>query len=213
MSTPDPFEHSDVAYVFGALDPAESAQFETHLATCAECAARVADTRGITALLDGVTESDIAASAPATLLPGLLRRAEVARRRQRWLVGGLAAVAAACLITLVVLVWPSPTSAPVGRKIAMTALVASPVSASVELSQTSSGTSITVHCTYTSTAGSGARYGLVVLDRNRVQHQLSSWVLGPGGDKYFPATTDLSESQISQVQVTYQGRAILTATL
>lgn len=42
---PDPFEHDDAAYLLGALDGAELAAFEEHLAGCAACSARVAALR------------------------------------------------------------------------------------------------------------------------------------------------------------------------
>jgi hypothetical protein len=210
MTSPDPFEHSDVAYVFGALDAAEAAQFETHLAICADCAARVAEARGLTNLFADITIDEVVAKAPETLLPGLLRRAAVARRRQRWLVGGLGGVAAACVAALVVLIWPStPTSH--GTTYRMTALAASPVSATVELAETSSGTSIKLHCVYRgSSTGDPVQYGLVVTDANGNQDPLSSWTLRPGEDQVFPATTALTENQIHEIDVTYQGQAILS---
>ena len=213
-TTPDPFEHSDVAYVFGALDATEAAQFETHLAICAACAARVADARELTSLFADVTVDEVVAKVPETLLPGLLRRAAVARRRQHWLVGGLAAVAAACIASLVVLVWPSSsTPASHSTAIVMTALAPSPVSATVELSQTSSGTSIKLHCVYHGRTGEQVAYGLVVRDRSGSPTTLSTWTLSPGEDQVFPATTALPEDQISELDVTYQGTAILKAKL
>jgi hypothetical protein len=216
MTSPDPFEHLDVAYVFGALDAAESAQFETHLATCAQCAARVAEARALTTLLADITPGEVAAPAavPDTLLPGLLRLASSARRRQHWLVGGLAAVVAACLITLTVLVWPSSPAEPHSRTIAMSAVVASPVHATIELTKTSGGTAIRLHCTYDGTGSSSdhaAEYGLLVVDQNHAGSTLSTWNLEPGQDQWFQASTALSESQISSLSVTYQGQPILTA--
>lgn len=215
MTSQDRFEHLDGAYAFGALDAAEAAEFETHLATCSECAARVATARSLAALLADITEDEIRADVPDTLLPGLLRRAAASRRRQRWLVSGLAAVAAACLITLTVLVWPSSPSAPAGRTIALSAVVTSPVKATVELIQTSSGTQIKLHCTYVNGSGgeNNVWYGLDVVDKNGTHHPLSTWTLEPGEDQVFPATTALPESQISHLDVTYHGHAILTATL
>ncbi len=108
----DPFEYDDAAYVLGALAPAEHAAFELHLRSCDACQARVREVRGVPALLAGIGVDEVLAVAepaapPDTLLPGLLRRAARQRRRQRWLIGGLASVAAACLIALVVVVWPA----------------------------------------------------------------------------------------------------------
>ena len=213
MSTaiPDPFEHLDVAYVFGALDAAETAQFEGHLTTCPACAARVLAARRTTDLFADITVDEVLARVPDTLLPGLLRRAAAARRRQRWLVGGLSAVAAACLALLVVLALPSTSSR--GRTYQLIALEPSPVSATVELAQTPSGTSIKLHCVYSGSAGGGdVEYALVVYDRAHHAYPLSTWTLSPGEDQVFPATTALAENQISRVDVTYQNNPILTVT-
>ena len=208
-TAPDPFEHLDVAYVFGALEPAETARFEAHLVGCDACAERVALARGTSGLLAGITVDEVVAEVPQTLLPGLLRRAAVARRRQRWLVGGLSSVAAACLVVLAVLTWPTASSH--GTTYRLAAVQASPVSATVELSQTSSGTSITLHCVYRGATGAGpVQYALVVYDRAGRGYPLSTWTLSPGEDQVFPATTALAENQISHLDVTYQDHAILT---
>jgi len=214
-TTPDPFEHTGAAYVFGALDPAEKAQFETHLATCDACTAQVAEARGLTSMLADIGEAEVTAEVPDTLLPGLLRRASSSRRRQRWLTTGLAAGVAACLVTIAILAWPSNPAQHVDRTVALTAVVTSPVRASAELTQTSSGTKIRLHCTYTGRSGSEptALYWLVVTDKHGNPTKLSNWRLGPGEDQVFEATTGLSEDQIDHIDVTYASHPILTAKL
>src|SRR5689334_19113870 len=113
MKSADPFEHDDAAYVMGILDADERRAFEAHLMVCDACAERVRALRTTAALLDQIDEADLvrldaeAEPVPDTLLPGLLRRAGVSRRRQRWITSGLSALAAACLIALAVIVWPS----------------------------------------------------------------------------------------------------------
>jgi anti-sigma-K factor RskA len=213
MTAPDPFEQVAAAYVFGALGSSERGEFEAHLATCAACSATVAECRELTGLLAGIDEQEIVTVPPETLLPGLLRRAAHERRRQRWLIGGLASVAAACVLTLAVLLWPTSTAVHSHTEsLAMTPVVDSPVTATVELTQTSSGTAITLHCAYSARSTEGAvRYALVVYDRKNEAQQLSSWTLKPGQDMTFPATTALAENQISRLDVTYQSTAILTA--
>lgn len=215
MSAPDPFEQHDVAYVFGALPPAEVAQFEAHLATCAACTARVAQARDLTALLTDITEAEVVAAVPDTLLPGLLRRAAGSRRRQRRVTAGLAGVVAACLITIGVLAWPSSPTTPQGRSVTLSALVRSPVRATAVLIQTPSGTQIKLHCTYAGGAGGepSAWYGLVVVDKQDHAHQLSNWTLGPGEDQVFPASTALKVNQISRIEVTYGSTPILQASV
>lgn len=212
MTAPDAFEHLDAAYVFGALDPQESAEFETHLATCAACATQVAETRALAGLLADVTSAEVVAEVPDTLLPGLLRRAAAERRRQRGLVAGLASVAVACVVTLVVLLWPNSGGSH-SRSVAMTPLVAGPITASVTLTDRPTGTEITLHCRYAATGYKGeASYGLVVYDRSGKHQSLSSWKLEAGQSQNFPASTDLSVSQISHLDITYQGQTILRAT-
>ena len=60
MSTTDPHRYDDAAYVLGALAPDERAAFEAHLATCAECVARVHEIDVVPALLAGIDEADLA---------------------------------------------------------------------------------------------------------------------------------------------------------
>jgi hypothetical protein len=210
VTAPDPYEHLDAAYVFGALDPVESALFETHLATCAACAERVAESRELVGLLADVTTAEVVAEVPETLLPGLLRRASSERRRQRGLVAGLATIAAACVVTLAVLLWPAGSS---GSHRHVVALAGSgPITATATLTDRPTGTEILLHCRYAA-AGTErhAEYALVVVDKHGTHHQLSSWTLDPGDSQDFPASTALHENQISHLDVTYQGQTILTA--
>jgi anti-sigma-K factor RskA len=99
---PDPVipHHPDLAgYVLGALDPAEQAAFEEHLAGCDTCQAEVDELQGLPALLER--------AAPAVEVPAGLRErtfaaveqaaARGSRRRRLRLV---AAAAAALLLTV-----------------------------------------------------------------------------------------------------------------
>jgi hypothetical protein len=215
MSSLDPFDQSDASYVFGAMEPAQAAQFESHLATCAACAQRVSETRQLVAMLDGITAAEIEAAVPETLLPGLLRKASRSRRRQRWLVTGLAGLAAACLLSLAVLAWPG-SPARTGHSLVMTALVPSAVSATVSLNDTSTGTQIALHCRYDDPYGHGVaplEYDLVVYDLSGRSYHLSSWRLAPGENRTFPASTALREDQISRLDVTSGGKALLTVAI
>ena len=79
----EPFATMDGAYVLGALDPAERAEFEAHLRTCAACRAEVAEIAPLPGLLGLVRDEPESVPDPLlpdpllpdTLLPGLLRRA------------------------------------------------------------------------------------------------------------------------------------------
>jgi anti-sigma-K factor RskA len=216
--TAHPFEHDDAAYVLGALEAQERAAFEVHLATCAECSASVAELRDLPMLLATLSTEEAAAVVaeplPETLLPGLLRRAAVQRRRQRGVLVGLGSVASACVAALVIVAWPAATpSASHANPVAMTQVVASPVTATVELTAKSWGTAIQVRCHYSATyPGERATYSLVILDRAGVPHSLSSWTLQPGPDKTFPASTALLKTDIKRVEIVYHNKAILSLT-
>src|SRR5215469_18465526 len=98
-------------YVLGAIDPAERAQVDEHLATCADCREELASLAGLPALLrrvpmaeaERLAVADQADSAtdekpPDHLLPALLARTTQARRVRRW--RELAAAAAVAVLAL-----------------------------------------------------------------------------------------------------------------
>jgi anti-sigma-K factor RskA len=96
-----PHPHPDLGgYVLGALEPAERADFEEHLAGCERCQAEVAELRGLPELLEQ--------AAPPVEVPPWLRertfaaveRAAAQQRRRRRLRLALTA-AAACLVLVV----------------------------------------------------------------------------------------------------------------
>ncbi len=199
----DQFAHDDAAYLLGALPADERAAFEQHLTRCPECRARVREVEDLPALLRDVAAADFADEEPPdTLLPGLLRRAGAERRRHRWLVSGLSAVAAACLVALTVVVWPSGSSSPARPAArALAAVVASPVQADAVLVTRAWGTEIDLHCRYADYVGPGRPYLLVVRDRHGRSERLGTWTLPPGKQINFTAGTSLPPSQIGQVEV------------
>ncbi len=202
MSTFDPFEHDDAAYVLGALSEPERDAFEAHLATCVTCTARVKALTATSTLLGDITARDLAVSDPQpdTLLPGLLRRAASTPRRQRRLVIGLSGLAAACLIALAVAVWPTSQSVNRPAPQAMSALKASPVHATAAVTDHKWGTQIDLDCHY---AGYGATttYGLQIVDHAGATHDLGTWTLQPGTDTAFISGTALARDQISSIQI------------
>ena len=108
-----PHPHPDLGgYVLGALEPAERADFEEHLAGCERCQAEVAELRGLPALLEQ--------AAPPVEVPPSLRertfaaveRAAAQQRRRRRL--RLARTAAAACLVLVVAVVGGYTLSQVG---------------------------------------------------------------------------------------------------
>jgi hypothetical protein len=106
--------HSLGVYVLGAIDPAERAEVDEHLATCADCREELASLAGLPALLHRVPTAEAERLAvadqadpadPATdetaadeMLPSLLARTARARRVRRW--RELAAAAAVAVLAL-----------------------------------------------------------------------------------------------------------------
>jgi hypothetical protein len=203
VSSIDQFEHDDAAYVLGALSDPDRDAFEAHLATCAACATRVNALAATSTLLADITADDLAEPDPApdTLLPGLLRRAGSARRRQRQLVTGLSLLAAACLTALAVAVWPTSHTANGPAPQAMSALTASPVQATAAVTDRKWGTQIDLACHYAG-YGDPSTYGLQIVDRAGATHDLGTWTLQPRIDTTFISGTALHRDQISSIEIT-----------
>ncbi|WP_375490158.1 anti-sigma factor family protein [uncultured Jatrophihabitans sp.] len=205
----DPFEHDDAAYVLGALDAADAAAFEAHLATCRQCQERVQEARSTVALLGPRTASGNAPTAtlhdtalPDTVLPALVRTVRRERRRRQGTLAALGAVAAACLIAFVVSVWPNTHPAPHAAPQAMSPVGASPVRATAQLTDRRWGTSIDLHCRYAKGFDSDVAYYLRVVDRAGGQHGAGSWELSPGGVTDFVGGTQVRRARIGRIQVT-----------
>jgi RNA polymerase sigma-70 factor (ECF subfamily) len=201
------YEQWDGAYVLGTLSPEETAEFEAHLAGCAECRARVAELSGMPALLGSLPPEAFAEPDPAvpdTLLPALLRDVRRGRRR-RVLAAGVLGAAAAAVIALVIGLWPESGST--GRQ--MTPLAASPVSATAAFVSKPWGTEIDLVCHYRNGTGYGAKYSLVVIDKSGQSHDAGSWGLTPGKATEFTGGTSLPEDAIASIEITYHDQPIL----
>ena len=95
----DPYREWSAAYVLGSLEPAERAEFESHLADCAECRTAVMEFAPVPGLLAAVDEADLAPP-PEGLQDAVVAAAarsrggvEQSRRRWRRAATGLAAAA------------------------------------------------------------------------------------------------------------------------
>ena len=216
--TADPYARLDAAYLLGALDADERLSYETHLVICRRCRAGLTEISAIPSLLAGLDESAFAAPpeaaptpVPDTLLPRLLPAAGRERARRRWLTTGLGLLAAACAIALIVIVVPS-SSGPKTAPRAMTALVATPVDATIALQPRSWGTEIDLTCWYQRGAAEplSDRYELVAHGADGATYDLGSWRLAPGQRVIFTSGTALTETQIKNLQITQpSGPAIL----
>jgi hypothetical protein len=200
----DPFIHDDAAYVLGALSADEREAFEVHLRDCDACFLRVQELSGMASLLQDVTEADVLAideRPPDTLLPRLMRQASARRRRSRTLIGALAAVAAACAISLVVVLWPS-SSAPAPAGQAFKPLAATPVAAKAVLTSKAWGTSIELNCRYVHSGVDHAwTYELIVYDRAGNKHFAGDWTVPPDKDISYTTGTSLDKSQIAKLVI------------
>lgn len=214
----DPFEHDDAAYVMGLLSDADRAAFEAHLTTCAACRERVAQlqpTAGVLAtvsardLMDALEDAppdlELSPPIPDTLLPGLLRRAGVRRRRQQWLSAGISGLAVASLVALVIAVWPTSSSGTGGKAQALTALTATPLRATAAVTSTSWGTRISLDCDYYGAAAgsaNGVSYALTVVAKDGSRHSLGTWTVAAGRHTKFTSGTALPDSSLRSIQIT-----------
>jgi hypothetical protein len=195
----DPFLYDDAAYVLGALDPQERAEFERHLETCPDCLDRVREARGVLPALATVPAAALD-PVPETLLPGLLRRATAERRRRRIGWGALAAAVAACVAALTVALLPS-TSTPAPKTTPMAAVLTdAPIRADAAVQAKPWGTEIQLYCWYVHDRPATA-YLLQVRDRAGHRHPLGTWRLVPGSEIEYSSGTALRPNQISRVEI------------
>lgn len=120
MSERDTYRDWSAAYVLGALDPAERAEFEAHVTGCDACRKEVASLAPLPGLLRGIDlgaplEVPESVVARATEKIGFdLSAMRASRNRWRWV-----AVAAVAIMVVVSLVGSWPSTAPEGATIAI----------------------------------------------------------------------------------------------
>jgi len=210
----DPFATDAGAYLLGALSEEEEWAFAAHLSECEACTARVAELRPTVGLLANVSEADVVGlddvpGADGSLLPALLQRAALERRRRRRGIAALGSVAAAAVIALAVVLGTQPWSNSSGRQPTadarpMVAVAASsPLSADAALSARRWGTEISLDCQYHASAypETATVYQLEVVDRAGGHHRLGSWTVRPSGDTRFTSGTSLPLDQIAAVRI------------
>jgi predicted anti-sigma-YlaC factor YlaD len=230
--------HSLGVYVLGAIDPAERAQVDEHLATCADCREELASLAGLPALLRRVPtaeaerlavadQADRAAEETAAgdeMLPSLLARTAKARRVRRW--RELAAAAAVVVLAL-------------GAGAAGASVLASGTSGSGSGSHaqaaarhtwhTVSGLDSTTGATLTvkyasvpwgttmtarvSGIPAGTVCQFVVTDTHGHRFVLGGWRVNyRGGPVWYPASTSLPDASLGTFQVTAGGKVMASVT-
>jgi Putative zinc-finger len=214
-------------YVLGAIDPAERARVDEHLATCPECREELASLAGLPAMLRKVpvVEAERLAAAEEDpeltgmpspeMLTSLLGRTTNVRRIRRW--RGLAVAAAVALVAVAGGAAVTNALEPGGSGHARPAPVAAWQQASgtgaagahltVRYRHKTWGTEMEVNVT-------GLRPGSVcqfqVTNKAGGTSVVGSWVLWQG-NAWYPASTWLGEGNLSAFQVTIRGHVVASA--
>jgi hypothetical protein len=214
VTSEDQFIEFDAAYALGALSDDDRVAFEEHLIGCAECRDRVLELADLPALLALVPESayDVQPDPGLDPVVVLLTTIRARRRRRRAIVGAMAALAAACLVTLTALVagHQSKPATP-APAVAMTALIAAPIHATAQVTNVAWGTRIELRCTYDEASGyPSGEYTLVVRDRSGHVDMLGTWDVVPGKVTTFPAGTAVHLRDIKTISIdTSSGTPVL----
>lgn len=216
-------------YVLGAIDPAERALVDAHLAECTECREELADLAGLPALLHRVPVAEarrlaagdtpqLLAPPPDELLRSLLARVAGVRRQRRW----RTAVAAAAVAVLAL-------GAGAGGAAALSGGSAPPPAATHSLARTVSGTAhgAAIHLTVRyqpmawgtamSVRVTGVPDGTVcqfrVIDTAGRPATIGSWQVSYGAERtWYPLSTALKASSVRGFQVTSGGNVLVAAT-
>jgi len=208
-------------YVLGAIDPAERAQVDEHLATCPECREELASLAGLPAMLRKVpiveAERLAAADSEGTEVPSeemlrsLVGRTVNVRRIHRW-----RTVAAAAAVAIMALA---------GGAAVTNALQSSPGHPAVAWHMASAtgpvpGARLTVKYrhqpwgTQMEINIKGLRPGSVcnlqVTDKSGTTMPVGSWVAWDGSD-WYPASVWLDERDLRAFKVIIDGKLVATA--
>jgi anti-sigma-K factor RskA len=212
-------------YVVGAIDPAERAMVDEHLAQCQSCRDELAGLAGLPAMLSRVPAEDVerlsapvlqlpeAVQPPDELLNSLLRKVSVKRRSRMW--RSVAAVAAAAVIAAGGATAVSELTQPAaGGSVAAQQgwAKAGHVSAVVDYSAVPWGTAMRVQV-------SGIKPGTVcqfwVIGKNGTSVYAGSWTVdgnygrGYGEKAWYPASSAVAASSVRGFQITSGGNVLL----
>jgi len=227
--------HSLGVYVLGAIDPAERAEVDEHLATCADCREELASLAGLPALLrrvptaeaerlavadqaDPAGPADQETAAVDEMLPTLLTRTARARRVRRW--RELAAAAAVAVLAL--------GAGAAGASVLASGAPGSPSHAQAAarhtwhtVSAVDSKTGATLTVKYASMPWGttmGARVSgippgtvceFVVTDTNGRHYVVGGWRVNyRGWPFWYPASTSLPDASLGSFQVTAGGKVM-----
>lgn len=222
-------------YVLGAIEPAERAEVDAHLPSCALCRDEVAALAGLPALLGRISEEQISevADPPPALLEQLLTKAAAERpnRRRQWFSLAVAAVLVLIVGALIgALLSPGsggPSTPPLARSSPppATSAPATPqqprleersamdpvtrVEAWVGMRDQAWGTALTLRL---KGAPTGAHCRMFAVAKNGHRDVAGAWHYG-GKNEYeqFQGSTMISRSDLSQIEiVTTEGHHLVT---
>jgi anti-sigma factor RsiW len=212
-------------YVLGAIDPAERAQVDEHLASCLECREELANLAGLPAMLRKVPiveaerlaapeqDLELAGVPSAEMLTTLIARTANVRRIHRW--RSVAAAAAVVVVALgggaAVASALQPGAAPAPLQAAWQQTSGNgPVAGAhltVKYRNQPWGTQMQVNVT-------GLQPGTVcqfrVKDATGRTSPVGSWIAWNGGT-WYPASVWLGEKDLRSFQVTIDGKVAATA--
>jgi hypothetical protein len=215
-------------YVLGAIDPAERAEVDEHLAACPECREELASLAGLPALLRKVPiieaerlaapeqDLELAGVPSAEMLTSLIARTTNVRRIHRW--RSVAAAAAVAIVALgggvAVANALQPPAAPsqhgqhgVAWQQASGSGPVTGAHLTVKYRNEPWGTRMLVNVTGLQP---GSVCQLRVMDATGGTSVVGSWKLWPG-DSWYPASTWLGEQDLRSFQVTVDGKVVAAA--
>jgi anti-sigma-K factor RskA len=220
-------------YVLGAIDPAERALVDAHLATCRDCRDELAGLAGLPALLARVNPDEVSRirvddtvrtspeeRPPAELLGTVLDLAAARRRRNRWrfaataaavvaiaggLFGGLSS-ARSSTRTVVADQYPTGTGA---WETAQTTSKITGTSATIKYASEHWGSAFEV---LVKGIPAGTTCGLWVIQTDGTRTEVAAWTVSDDeGRVWYPGSAPDSWSAISSFQITAGHRVLLQA--
>jgi hypothetical protein len=210
------------AYALGALEPAEVAEVDAHLAICAECRAELAELTELKELLGEVPPEAFLDGPPEggdLLLRRTLREVRPPKRRSRWLlVAAVAVVVAGALGGGVVLgraTAPEETNQPVaGAKQVTTSDAATGASMDATVEPRSGWTWVRVRV---KGLKAGDQCEMVITDKSGATWVAGSWLVSEKAAEdgsTFGGGVVIPPEQVRSVEIrTVQGKHVVTATI
>jgi anti-sigma factor RsiW len=209
-------------YVLGAIDPAERADVDAHLAECADCREELADLAGLAALLHRVPVAEarllagdgppVLAPPPEELLDSLLGRVAAVRRARRRRT--LAAAAAVAVLTLgagaagAAALSGGPAPVPAVQAAGGTVAGGSAIHLTVRYQPMAWGTAMSVQVTGVP-AGTVCQFR--VTDRAGHSSVVGGWQVSYRDQTaWYPVSTALSAPAMRSFQVTSRGKVLVS---